>query len=148
MFCVDDGAWAAAAEALFATEASGSGTANGGPGPGGPGLSQHCPPGSESDTVTGLSVPGPAQHGQKRQRQSYNADQLAALSLEAQKAARGETRASNRDIAAQISELGGGRVVTAPDVGNWFRNSRAKNRQRAGPDASGDTAGGDNHAAP
>ena len=66
------------------------------------------------------------------------------MSLEAEKAARGETRASNRDIAAQISELGGGRVVTAPDVGNWFRN---QSRKRQHATTSGDAAGA-NHDAP
>ena len=98
------------------------------------------PPGSD----TGLSPP--AQHGpggQKRQQQTCNVIQLAALSLEAEKAARGETLASNQDIAAQISELGGGRVVIAP---NWFRNQSRK-RQRAATVTSGDAAGA-NHDAP
>ncbi len=58
------------------------------------------------------------------------AAQTAALQLEAQKAARGEKQASNRDLAAQISELGGGRVVTG--LGNWFRNQQGKKWQRAG----------------
>ncbi len=64
------------------------------------------------------------------------AAQTAALQSEAQKAARGEKRALNRDLAAQIGELGGGRVVTG--LGNWFRNQQGKKWQRAG--AGGDEA--------
>ena len=65
------------------------------------------------------------------QRWRYNAAQTAALQLEAQKAARGEKRASNSELAAQISELGG-RIVTGQDVGAWFRNQQGKKRQRTG----------------
>ncbi len=55
------------------------------------------------------------------------------LRIEAEKEARGEARARNKDIAAKISELCGGRVVTGQDVGNWFRNQK---RQRTGPGSS------------
>ncbi len=125
-----------AAEAVFAYKAGCSDPASLGPGPGlDSGQSQ------SHGTAQPAAVPcPPAADGpvQKRQRRNYNAAQTAALQLEAQKAARGETRASNRDLAAQISELGGGRVVTGQDVGNWFRNQQGKKRQRAG--AGGDEA--------
>ncbi len=63
-------------------------------------------------------------------RYRRESNRVAALQLEAQKAARGEKEASNRDLTAQISELGGGRVVTG--LGNWFRNQQGKKWQRAG----------------
>ncbi len=123
----------AAAEALFACKAGSSQAdpARLGPGPGlDSGQSQShgttqpaagsCPPAADG--------PSPVH---KRDRRSYNAAQTAALLLEAQEAARGETRASNHDL----SELGGGRVVTGQDAGSWFRNQQGKKRQRAGAGA-------------
>ena len=111
----------AAAEAVFAEKTGSSESARLGPVQG-----RSSPPGPAGDVLA-----------HKRQRRSYNAAQNAALSLEAQKAARGETRASNRDIAAQISELDGGRIVTGQDVGNWFRNQQGKKKQRAGAGGNG-----------
>ncbi len=85
---------------------------------------------AQSTRASGPQEPGPDPVLQKRQRQSYNATQTAALRIEAEKEARGEARARNKDIAAKISELCGGRVVTGQDIGNWFRNQK---RQRTGP---------------
>ena len=131
MFCLDKDAWVAAAEAVFGEKPQAPGVDNGqslcllvGPAQAGPPAASPARPGPPAaDSLV-----------QTRQRQSYNAGQIAALLLEAQKAARGETRASNRDIPSQISALDGGRVVTGQDVGNWFRNHQAtgKKRQRTG----------------
>jgi hypothetical protein len=63
---------------------------------------------------------------QKRQRQVFNAQQIAVLSMEEQNSVTGQGRASNRDIAGRINGLDGGRSVTGDDVARWFRNAHAK----------------------
>jgi hypothetical protein len=69
---------------------------------------------------------------QKRQRQVCNAQQIGILSMEEQNGVTGQGRASNRDIAARINGLAGGRTVTGDDVGRWFRNAKQQ-RATQGP---------------